>query len=100
VVQRLKIVSQKLHDLTAATPNALVTPTVTESSKAPSFNFAAPERQLSAGTQQALRRRSQMQHLLLGIAELMGPSYSISAFELAQGSLVPVSRRGLTLEAI
>ena len=54
VVQRLKLMSQKLHELTAATPNSLVTPTVMENSLAPSFNFGPPERQLSVGEAKAM----------------------------------------------
>lgn len=93
VVQRLKQMGEELRELTSATPNALVTPTVVEGSGPAGFNFTL-DRQLSTGTQQALLRRTQMQKLLVGIAELMGPQFSISAFELIQGDLVPVRSWG------
>lgn len=90
VVQRLKDLGEELRQLTIATPNALVTPTVGDHNDVLPFNFSL-ERQRSSGTQLALQRRESMSNLLHVLAELMGPKYSISAFELVQGELVPVS---------
>lgn len=92
VVFKLKQLGEDLRQLTTATPNALVTPTVADHNDLLPFNFSL-DRQVSSGTQQALQRRETMMNLLRSLAELMGPKFSISAFELVQGELVPVSCR-------